>query len=264
MTCNCAFTLLALLAAIFFVGFSDATPIEGRILSSEESSSSSSSLEDSESIESEERLIGGNPAATGLADEPVDPPIRRRRDSTLLLEDPEYVYAKAEIFPNAALPRDQRKTSGSVLIRQRKSSQGVYRETEFKVNLQGLPATSLHGFHVHEFGTIGASCSQSGSHYNPFEQDHGPPSAQTDRHVGDLGNVRTDENGNVNLQFSDLKAKLYSLSTIVGRAFVVHAGMDDLGVHDDKGSKTTGNAGARVACGVIVWSDGVGWRGPQP
>ena len=41
---------------------------------------------------------------------------------------------------------------------------------------------------------------------------------------------------------------------IVGRAFVVHAGEDDLGLgvgDAASGSKKTGNAGPRVACGII-------------
>jgi len=235
-----------------------------------ESSSEESNEESSEESASRERSILNdfvtnqeNVPTAASAKDLSGLPLRRRRDTSILLDEPEYVYARAEVLPNPALPRDQRKARGTVFIRQRKSSQGIYRETEFKVSLQGLSPSSLHGFHVHEYGTIGASCTQSGSHYNPFGRDHGAP-ATDERHVGDLGNVRTDENGNVDLEFSDLKAKLYTLTTIVGRAFVVHAGMDDLGVHEDKGSKTTGNAGGRAACGVIVWSDGAGWRGPQP
>jgi len=184
---------------------------------------------------------------------------RRKRS----LDEPEYVYAKAEILPNPALPRNARKTKGVVYMRQRKSSQGVYRETNFKVSLRGLPQDTLQGFHIHEFGTIGASCGQAGGHYNPFDHRHGSPSS-SNRHVGDLGNVRSDARGNVELTFSDIKAKLYSLSTIVGRSFVVHQDIDDLGSANNRGSRTTGNAGPRVACGVIVWSNGEGWRGPQP
>jgi len=190
-------------------------------------------------------------------------PVRRLRRSTVDLDEPEYVYAKAEILPNNALSRENRKTKGAVFIRQRKSSQGIYRETEFKISIEGLAPETSHGFHIHEFGTIGASCTQAGGHYNPFGDYHGAPSAR-ERHVGDLGNVLADENGKVNLAYSDTKAKLYSLTTIVGRAFVVHEGMDDLGLIDNRGSRTTGNAGGRLACGVIVWSNGEGWRGPQP
>jgi len=127
----------------------------------------------------------------------------------------------------------------------------------------GLPRNSFHGFHIHEFGTIGASCTQSGGHYNPHAKNHGAPEAES-KHVGDLGNLKSDNNGIVKKTFKDTKATLHSLTTIVGRAFVLHAGIDDLGLKSDQGSKTTGNAGGRVACGTIVWSNGEGWRRPQP
>jgi len=210
---------------------------------------------------------------TGVAADAAIPIRRLRRSIADLVDDddctsditdePEYVYAKAEILPNNALSRENRKTKGAVFLRQRASSQGVYRKTEFKISIEGLAPETSHGFHIHQFGTIGASCTQAGGHYNPFDDNHGAPSARA-RHVGDLGNVLADENGHVSLTYSDTKALLYSLSTIVGRAFVVHEGMDDLGLNDDRGSRTTGNAGGRLACGVIVWSNGEGWRGPQP
>ena len=41
-------------------------------------------------------------------------------------------------------------------------------------------------------------------------------------------------------------------NTIAGRAIVVHAGEDDLGLGGNPGSVASGNAGSRVACGVIV------------
>ena len=63
------------------------------------------------------------------------------------------------------------------------------------IPLSGLPKNSYHGFHIHQFGTIGASCTQSGGHYNPFTENHGAPYAGT-RHVGDLGNILSDDNGN--------------------------------------------------------------------
>ena len=49
--------------------------------------------------------------------------------------------------------------------------------------------------------------------------------------------------GIVKKTLRDTKATLHSLTTIVGRAFVLHAGIDDLGLKSDQGSKTTGNAG---------------------
>ena len=51
--------------------------------------------------------------------------------------------------------------------------------------------------------------------------------------------------------FIDKQVSLYGEYSIVGRSVVVHAQEDDLGRTDHPDSKTTGNSGARVACGVI-------------
>ena len=76
-------------------------------------------------------------------------------------------------------------------------------------------------------------------------------SPSQNRHVGDLGNIVADESGKASFSFSDSHLSLFGVHSIVGRSVVVHAEEDDLGRggHDD--SKTTGHAGARVACGVI-------------
>jgi len=236
-----AVTLYGVLFAWMLVAYASAKAVKSSSSEEDASNESKSSEEDaSNKSESSEEVV-----------------------SVFDSDNPDYVFAKAEVLPNNALPRADRKTKGLVFMRQRKSSQGIHRTTDFKITIEGLTPNSNHGFHIHEYGTIGASCTQSGGHYNPFDELHGSPSNR-ERHVGDLGNVLSDENGVVNLEISDTKAKLYSLTTIVGRAIVVHEGMDDLGVHEDRGSKTTGNAGGRIACGVIVWSNGEGWRGPQP
>jgi len=259
-----AVTLYGVLFAWMLVAYASAKAVKSSSSEEDASNESKSSEEDAsnKSESSEEVVSVFDSGDLGLTDDTGNPLLRRRR-SALDLDNPDYVFAKAEVLPNNALPRADRKTKGLVFMRQRKSSQGIHRTTDFKITIEGLTPNSNHGFHIHEYGTIGASCTQSGGHYNPFDELHGSPSNR-ERHVGDLGNVLSDENGVVNLEISDTKAKLYSLTTIVGRAIVVHEGMDDLGVHEDRGSKTTGNAGGRIACGVIVWSNGEGWRGPQP
>jgi Cu-Zn family superoxide dismutase len=74
--------------------------------------------------------------------------------------------------------------------------------------------------------------------------DHGAPDAG-ERHVGDLGNIVADENGNAHLELTDDRISFSGENSIIGLAIIVHAGEDDLT------SQPTGNAGARVACGVI-------------
>lgn len=85
---------------------------------------------------------------------------------------------------------------------------------------------------------------------NPFSKEHGAPTDDV-RHVGDLGNFKTDGQGNSQGSISDKLVKLIGPESVVGRTIVVHAGTDDLGKGGHEQSKTTGNAGGRPACGVI-------------
>ena len=101
-----------------------------------------------------------------------------------------------------------------------------------------------HGFHVHQTGDCSAPDGTSaGGHFNPEAHDHGPRTAEV-RHVGDLGNLTVDADGNAHLDFVDTGIALSGEHSIVGRGVIVHASPDDY-------SQPTGNAGARVACGVI-------------
>ncbi|KAF8835643.1 hypothetical protein BDN67DRAFT_992386 [Paxillus ammoniavirescens] len=119
--------------------------------------------------------------------------------------------------------------------------------------LQNLDPSSKRGFHIHELGDLSQGCLSTGSHFNPFGNTHGAPTDSV-RHVGDLGNIITDEYGTAALSFTDDVISLNGPLSIVGRAVVVHEGEDDLGRGGNKDSLTTGNAGGRAACGVIGWS----------
>jgi len=108
----------------------------------------------------------------------------------------------------------------------------------------------MHGFHVHEFGDNTNGCISAGAHFNPHGKDHGAPNSAV-RHVGDLGNVEAGENGTAKIDICDNIISLEGEHSIIGRTLVVHADPDDMGLGGHELSKTTGNAGARVACGVI-------------
>ena len=76
------------------------------------------------------------------------------------------------------------------------------------------------------------------------------------RHRGDLGNIVADESGVANIDIVNKQISLFPRLSIgnnivLGRAFVVHALTDDLGRGGNPDSLTTGNAGQRLACGVI-------------
>ena len=79
---------------------------------------------------------------------------------------------------------------------------------------------------------------------------HGGPDSET-RHVGDLGNVQADSQGNGRYEHSDAQIHLFGPYSVVGRSCVLHGNTDDLGLGGDAESLKTGNAGARIACGVI-------------
>ena len=102
-----------------------------------------------------------------------------------------------------------------------------------------------HGFHIHEHGDCSApDGSSAGAHFNPTHAQHGGPTDH-DRHVGDLGNIVADEEGNARYEYIDKYLELTGPNTIVGRSVVVHADADDFK------TQPTGNSGGRVACGVI-------------
>jgi Cu-Zn family superoxide dismutase len=102
-----------------------------------------------------------------------------------------------------------------------------------------------HGFHVHEFGDISSADGlATGGHFNPDKEKHGGPE-DTERHVGDLGNIVADEDGKASFKVTDKLIKLHGPHSIVGHGLIVHAKADDLK------TQPTGDAGGRVAQGVI-------------
>lgn len=111
--------------------------------------------------------------------------------------------------------------------------------------VQGLQQGE-HGFHIHEFGDCSAPDGTSaGGHYNPGNEPHGGPD-DVPRHAGDLGNITADKDGNGDYERIDYIIKLQGPDSIIGKSVIVHMNNDDFI------SQPTGNAGARVACGVIV------------
>ncbi|XP_063225390.1 uncharacterized protein LOC134532658 [Bacillus rossius redtenbacheri] len=109
----------------------------------------------------------------------------------------------------------------------------------------------LHGFHVHLSPDIAGGCAGAQGHYNPHNKHHGGP-LDADRHIGDLGNIEAGQDGVARVHVVDGHIRLTGPHSVVGRSVVVHSDEDDLGKGGFSDSLTTGHAGSRLACGVIV------------
>jgi Cu-Zn family superoxide dismutase len=111
--------------------------------------------------------------------------------------------------------------------------------------LMYLPVNSEFGFHIHEVGDCSSGDGMSAKgHFNPYGKPHG---TGAERHAGDMPNLKSDKKWGkakltVDLDVITLKP---GPASIIGRSVIVHAQPDDYT------TQPTGNAGARLACGVI-------------
>ena len=108
-----------------------------------------------------------------------------------------------------------------------------------------------HGFHIHTYGDLTDGCKSACAHFNPYNKTHGGLHSKI-RHEGDLGNITSKNQIAKGSLFSkSLSLNPRSITFIVGRMIIVHQDRDDLGLGGDAESLKTGNAGKRLACGVI-------------
>lgn len=137
---------------------------------------------------------------------------------------------------------------------------------EIDLDIKGL-SPGYHGFHIHNKGDLTKGCSSLCSHFNPFNTTHGDiTDDRYNRHVGDLGNIIANKKGIVKYKICDNLIKLRGKCNIIGRSVVIHKLRDDLGrggmgnngyiydVNKFNESQKTGNAGERIACGIIGWA----------
>ena len=155
------------------------------------------------------------------------------------------------------ISKTQSQTVVAIAVFDTKKIKGTVRFTEegenvlIDIDITGLKRGSKHGFHIHECGDMSDKCESMCAHFNPYGKSHGGPESK-ERHVGDLGNIVADANGNARYQMTDSMIKLRGTKcNIIGRGLIIHADEDDLGKGGHEDSLTTGHAGKRIACAVI-------------
>jgi Cu-Zn family superoxide dismutase len=143
--------------------------------------------------------------------------------------------AKADLAPTA-----KSKVKGTIEFKE------VDGGLEVTANLEGLKAGD-HAYHVHEKGDCSAPDGASaGGHFNANAHQHGAPDAEQ-HHEGDFGNLTAGKDGKATKTFVMKGITLDDGPTsVVGRGFIVHEKADDFK------TQPTGNAGGRLACGVIT------------
>ncbi len=118
-----------------------------------------------------------------------------------------------------------------------------------KMSLKGIPAGE-HAFHVHAVGKCEPPFTTAGGHFNPASKKHGMEAAEG-AHAGDMPNLHVPANGELVIEIANpaislVKGQPNSVFDADGSAIVIHAKADDYK------SDPAGNAGDRIACGVIV------------
>jgi Cu-Zn family superoxide dismutase len=114
------------------------------------------------------------------------------------------------------------------------------------IEISGAPP-GQHGLHLHEKGDCSdPEAKSAGDHFNPAKVAHGNPESMP-HHAGDYGNITVGEDGKGKVAFvTDEISVSTGENGVIGRAVVLHAKADDLT------SQPSGNAGARIGCGVIT------------
>ena len=139
----------------------------------------------------------------------------------------------------AALPNPQSPTQGAVKFSQ------VRDIVSASGSVTGLAPNARHAFHVHEKGDCSSpDFNSAGGHFNPTSQPHGAHGSGK-HHLGDMPELVTDASGTANIGYNSSSLKLRGPNSIIGKAVIVHAAPDDVN------AQPTGNAGARLVCGVI-------------
>lgn len=116
-------------------------------------------------------------------------------------------------------------------------------------SLRGLPE-GIHGFHIHETGKCEPPFESAGGHFNPADSGHGMLNPDG-LHAGDMPNIHVPSSGELQIEVLNPRISLDpdgegNLMDEDGSAILVHSGADDYA------TDPAGNAGDRIACGVVT------------
>lgn len=132
---------------------------------------------------------------------------------------------------------------------------GTQRFVRVTVYVKGNPtvlAPGLHGFHIHEKGVCEPPFMSAGGHFDPGPAGNTDPDANHPYHMGDLPNIKVDENGEGHLEAITTRITLsdgpLSILTPEGTSVMLHKHSD---AEECGPSKSGVSGGPRLACGVI-------------
>jgi Cu-Zn family superoxide dismutase len=162
--------------------------------------------------------------------------------------------ATASLFALVTVPVAAQQTAHAVLINSDGKDAGTAALTEtphgvlISLSLKGLPAGE-HAFHVHAVGKCEPPFTSAGAHFNPGGKKHGIM-APEGAHAGDMPNLHIPTGGDLSVEVLNAavtleKGKPNSLFGPDGTTLIVHAGKDDYK------TDPTGEAGGRIACGIV-------------
>ena len=152
--------------------------------------------------------------------------------------------SRAVLHAGAVLHANADNITGNIKFIQKGS------KTSINYHINGL-SDGEHGFHIHKNGDLSDGCASACEHFNPFRKKHGGLNSKH-HHAGDLGNIISSNGLSKGIIYSkDISLRPCDINSILGRMIIIHEDPDDLGKGENEESLKTGNAGKRVACGVI-------------